>query len=228
MSVRELKRRLESIGKSLERVSVIMVSHEHSDHTHSLRSVSTKYGMEIYQSRGTAVAQGFSADPGSDRYNTFQAGELFKLGELEVKTFPVPHDAAEPVGFAISDGSSRLGIATDLGCISLEVLAGLTGCDAVILESNHDERMLASGPYPAFLKKRVSGPLGHLSNRDAGELIGGISHKGLKHLVLAHLSETNNRVNLSLESASSALGRRASQVSLTVGFQSCCGDLITV
>lgn len=228
LSARELKRRLDSIGKCLDSVSSILVSHEHSDHTHSLRSVSSRFDTGIYQSCGTAAAQGFSSSPGGGKMNTFQAGDSFTVGGLEIKTFPVPHDAAEPVGFTISDGKSRLGVATDLGCISLEVLAGLLECDALIIESNHDEKMLALGPYPAFLKKRVSGPLGHLSNRDAGELIGGVVHNGLKHLVLAHLSQTNNNVNLSTESAMRALGLRASRVSLSVGCQSCCGDLITV
>ncbi|MBN2168921.1 MAG: MBL fold metallo-hydrolase [Actinobacteria bacterium] len=226
LSVRELKRRLSGIGKSLDSIDTILITHEHNDHIHSARSILHKYGKRLFMSRGTASASGFSTHTTDGKINSFEAGNSFSVECLEITSFPVPHDAAEPVGFTINDGRARVGIATDLGCISLEVLSGLTGCDAVILESNHDETMLMEGPYPSFLKKRVSGPMGHLSNEDAGELLQAIVHKDLKHIVLVHLSEKNNKVELSLECASSALGNTASRISLSVGFQRESGELI--
>ncbi|MBN1289766.1 MAG: MBL fold metallo-hydrolase [Actinobacteria bacterium] len=228
LSARELNRRLSGIGKSLDSIDTVLITHEHNDHIRSARSISSRYGKRLFMSHGTASASGFSTRTTDGKVNSFRTGDSFSVGCLEITSFPVPHDAAEPVGFTISDGSAHIGIATDLGCISLEVLSGLTGCDAVILESNHDATMLKEGPYPPFLKKRVSGPTGHLSNEDAGELLRAIVHEGLKHIVLAHLSEKNNRVELSLECASGALGTDGSRISLSVGFQGESGALIVL
>jgi phosphoribosyl 1,2-cyclic phosphodiesterase len=156
----------------------------------------------------------------------FAPGEPFVVGCLKILPFALPHDAAETVGFRVSDGSARAGFATDLGSLTLEVLEGLSGCDAVVLESNHDEAMLLGGPYPPFLKRRVNGPDGHLSNSDAAELIRCVCHDGLRHLALAHLSRTNNTPELPLEAARRALGARASGVEISLGWQDRAGEVI--
>lgn len=226
ISFRELNRRLAGIGRTADSIDALLITHEHNDHIHGVRTITRRHDPELFMSRGTAAAGGFQSVSAGGIANTFKAGQSFKLRNLSVTTFPVPHDASEPVGFTIEDENTRIGIATDLGCISLEVLSGLIGCDAVIVESNHDKTMLMKGPYPQFLKKRVSGPRGHLSNEDAGELLKAVAHDKLKHVVLAHLSETNNTAELSLKSASTALGETAPKANISVGFQRRYGDLI--
>jgi phosphoribosyl 1,2-cyclic phosphodiesterase len=152
--------------------------------------------------------------------------EPFRIGCLELLPFPLPHDASETVGFKVSDGRVRAGFATDLGSINMDVLEGLSGCEVVVLESNHDEMMLMAGPYPPSLKRRVRSPRGHLSNDDAAELIRCISHDGLKHLALAHISRTNNTPQLPLEAAREALGARARRVEVSLGWQDRIGEII--
>ncbi len=129
--------------------------------------------------------------------------------------FCLSHSAAEPVGFIVDDGAVRLGYATDIGSVTLDLLAALDTCDAIILESNHDPVMLAEGPYPAFLKKWIKGPSGHLSNEDTALVIEAVAHDGLEHLVLAHLSKVNNTPELSESSARRVIGA-SSRTRLTV------------
>ena len=128
----------------------------------------------------------------------------------------------------MTDGAVKVGVATDLGSQTLDVLVGLADCDVVILESNHDSEMLVEGPYPLSVKQRVASPLGHLSNADAADLIRAVLHSGLRHLVLAHLSETNNDPAITLESARKALGRKGAGVEISLGWQHRVGEMIVL
>jgi phosphoribosyl 1,2-cyclic phosphodiesterase len=226
LSCRELSRRLAQIGADPESIDALAITHEHVDHVAGVLSLSSRHEIPIHASAGTTAESPLRSRP--RRINNLAADVTFNAGRLEVTPFPVPHDAAEPVGFTVTDGAVKVGLATDLGSQTLEVLAGLSGCDVIILESNHDSGMLVEGPYPWFVRQRIAGPLGHLSNADAADLIRAVRHAGLRHLVLAHLSETNNDPAVTLESARRALGAKGTGVEISLGWQHRVGDMIVL
>lgn len=205
----------------------MFLSHEHTDHIRGIGPLCRRCRVPVFANRATAGAGGLEEERGIT-VNHFTTGSPFEVGDLRLRPFPVPHDAAEPVGFTVSDGTVSVGLATDLGSATPEVLEGLSDCDALVLESNHDDSMLMEGPYPPFLKARVSGPLGHLSNNDAGTVISSVRHHGLRYLVLAHISRTNNVPDLTVRTARKALGRRASSVRISVGRHDEIGEVITI
>ncbi len=223
LSLRELGRRMAAVGLHLRSIDALVLSHGHNDHVRGAFAISRGLGVPVYAGRASAAAAGVAASSHSlEAIN----GDRFSIGDLDLEPFTVPHDAEETLGFRISDGRAGVGFATDLGSATLEVIAGLSDCDAVVLESNHDEDMLLRGPYPAFLKRRVHGPSGHLSNADAAELLFCIRHPGLRHVALAHLSRTNNAPELPLAAARRVLGGRSCAVSLTLGWQFKAGEII--
>lgn len=226
ISCKELRRRLTGAGARDECLSAILLSHDHFDHARGIAVASRRFGVPVFANRDTSRKA--SLEHAGVTLSAFTTGRQFEVGDLSVTPFAVPHDAADPVGFTISDGSARVGIATDLGSITLEVLWGLSGCDAVMVESNHDRGMLMEGPYPWFLKKRVDGPSGHLSNDDAASVIESVCHEGLRHIVLVHISRINNDPALSIASAEKALGRSKSRVGVSVGRHDRPGELIRI
>jgi phosphoribosyl 1,2-cyclic phosphodiesterase len=139
-------------------------------------------------------------------YHCINSHRAFCIGDLQVQPFPVPHDAREPCQFVFSDGRRRLGLLTDVGSITPHMLQTLDHLDGLILECNHDPAMLAGGPYPPGLKRRVGGPFGHLNNQQASDIIKNISIERLQHLVAAHISEKNNRPELALGCLAAAVG----------------------
>jgi phosphoribosyl 1,2-cyclic phosphodiesterase len=143
---------------------------------------------------------------GMERVLGFDSHDVFVIGDLEIRPFPVPHDAREPVQFVLSDGEFRLGVLTDLGISTPYVEASLSGCDALVLECNHDIDLLAGSDYPASLKQRIAGRLGHLDNQGAAALLGAIDTSKLQHIVAAHLSRQNNTPDLARAALSGALG----------------------
>jgi phosphoribosyl 1,2-cyclic phosphodiesterase len=171
----------------------------------------TKYGTPVWMTYGTYVASRLGA-PGKVVENT-RAFEVmlidhhapFAVGALQVLPFPVPHDAREPAQYAFSDGVRKLGVLTDLGSVTAHVRTMLSGCDGLVLECNHDARMLADGPYPQTLKARVGGAFGHLDNDQAAQLLGGLKHDGLRHVFAAHLSRQNNTPALARAALAGAL-----------------------
>jgi phosphoribosyl 1,2-cyclic phosphodiesterase len=228
ISARELSRRLAASSLADARVDALLLSHEHNDHVRGAAAISRRMRCPVYANRATSSGAGLLRALESGALVDFKTGYPFTVGCLEVTPFPLPHDAAETVGFTVWDGRVRAGFATDLGSLTFDVLAGLSGCDLVVLESNHDEAMLMEGPYPEFLKQRVSSRYGHLSNSDAAQLAHSLVHEGMRHLVLAHLSRTNNLPDLPLEAVRGALGPRCSKVSVTLGWQYRAGELITL
>ena len=226
ISARELARRLSCAGVDIDAFDALLISHEHNDHVRGAAAVSRRFSAPVYANRPTSRGAGLPSALKSDMMFEFSTGEAFKVGCLEVTPFAVPHDAAETVGFTISDGRARAGFATDIGSLTLEVLDGLSNCGLVVLESNHDEAMLREGPYPEFLKRRVDSPYGHLSNADAAELARSLYHDGLGYLVLAHLSRTNNHPDLPLKAVRAALGAGGSRVRVSLGWQDRAGELI--
>jgi phosphoribosyl 1,2-cyclic phosphodiesterase len=193
--LRDTIARLARLGVDPEAVSAILVTHEHSDHIGGVAVFAARFGTPVWLTFGThaIVSDRFAELP---CVRSFDSHDVFAIDAIEVHPFPVPHDAREPVQFVCSDGRWRLGVLTDLGMSTAHVEASLSGCDALVLECNHDLDMLAGGDYPESLKRRIASRLGHLDNGAAADLLANIDTSRLKHLIAAHLSRENNRPEL--------------------------------
>ncbi|MCX7007414.1 MAG: MBL fold metallo-hydrolase [Kiritimatiellaeota bacterium] len=167
LSARETGKRLESVGVRLDQVSGICISHEHSDHTAGLRVLQQRHGIPLFANRGTFEA--LAEELQQLKWQIFTTGCAFNVGSLRVEPFMVPHDANEPVGFIVGDGTQRIGIATDMGCVTHLVRERLRPCRAIVLEANHDVELLQESDRPWQLKQRILGRQGHLSNETAAE-----------------------------------------------------------
>jgi len=217
--MRDTVARLARIGVSPDELTAILVSHEHIDHVRGVGPLARKYRLPVYITAGTLVATAGSLG-NSFGVSEFEPGTPVDIEGVHVEPFSTPHDAADPCGFAFHYGGLKVGIATDLGYASRLVIERLKGSDALVLESNHDPDMLKSGPYPWYLKQRISGKEGHLSNMDAARLISQLLHEKLVHVTLAHLSETNNLPELAHGAMRTALDRKSSgHVRLCVAMQ---------
>ncbi|MFQ5642729.1 MAG: MBL fold metallo-hydrolase [Thiogranum sp.] len=205
----ETEKRLARLSLEPGDLSAILVTHEHGDHISGVARLSRRYGLPVWMTAGTeAVHKGGEVDT----WHCFSGHRDFSIGDLQIRPFPVPHDAREPCQFVFSDGHRRLGLLTDVGSITAHIVQALLNLDAIILECNHDPDMLATGPYPPLLKQRVGGPFGHLSNQQAADLLARIDTDRLQHLVVAHLSEKNNHPGLPRALLSDVLGCRAEDI----------------
>lgn len=211
LGLKDVVRRLARLGRSPEDIDAILVTHEHSDHIGGVARFAARHGLRVLATAGTA--RGFRGAP-PPRLEYISAHEAFRCDGLEIAPMPVPHDAQEPCQFVFGDGAVRLGILTDLGRATAHVLASLQGCDALAIECNHDAAMLAGGPYPARLKQRVGGDLGHLSNDQAALLLAALDVSRLRHVVALHLSEINNTPALAQEAIAAVLGCAPGEVAV--------------
>jgi len=208
LSTKETCRRLASTQIAPDSINAIIVTHEHSDHVRGLKVWRKRFQTPIYANRATLEA--LSPDCiESGPVHRFQTGKHFDIGELQIIPFSLPHDAVDPIGLLFEWKGRRIGVATDLGCITELVRRRLEGADAMIIESNHDPEMLIKGPYPWPVKDRIRQNLGHLSNPQAAELIDAVAHRNLKTMVLAHISQQNNTPELAFKSARKALDGRS-------------------
>lgn len=225
LSGREIERRLSTCGVKMQSLSGIVVSHEHADHIHGVGILARRHQLPVYISQPTLQAA-------STRLKTlpksihFECGAAFHLNTLLIHPFSVSHDVCDPAGFTISSNGSKIGIATDLGIATELVKAHLKGCALLVLEANHDPSMLMQGPYPWPLKQRVRGRMGHLSNEASRDLLYEIRSEGLKNVILAHLSETNNTPEKALEVVSRATA--GTHIQLNVARQDECGELVVI
>jgi len=203
-SERELTRRLALAGCTPADIDAIFITHEHGDHVGRSVSFARRHRIPLITSRGTWRVIG-SEDFDASLLCLARSGEPIALGDLELRPFAVPHDAHEPLQLVLGDGAVRLGIVTDLGSAPTVVAEALRGCHALLLECNHDEAMLRSGPYPPSLQRRILGSHGHLSNAAAADLLSRCRHAGLGAVVAAHLSEKNNSPALVREALAAVL-----------------------
>lgn len=204
LGLKQLSVRLAGAGLVDDDIDAIFITHEHSDHIGCARQFSQRHRVPVWMSRGTY--EGIGSPDFDGLLHTARDGEAIDLGGLQIMPFTVPHDAREPLQLTCTDGAKKLGILTDLGHATAHLLTHLEHCNALLLECNHDSDLLAQSSYPPFLKRRVGGMYGHLSNTAAGEIARSVAHRGLKHLVTAHLSEQNNRPELAYQAMSDALG----------------------
>ncbi|ACC70607.1 MBL fold metallo-hydrolase [Paraburkholderia phymatum] len=209
-SGKEVARRLERLGAGVDELDAILITHEHSDHIGSALTLARKLSIPLYMSWGTARAVG--ADESNVDLRVLWGDEVVAIGDLSVLPYTVPHDAREPLQYVFSDGASRLGVLTDVGTSTPHIAAVLSGCDALVLECNHDVQMLAASRYPPSLKARIGGNHGHLNNDAAADILASLDRSKLRHLVAAHLSQQNNLPELAQAAMAAVLGAPATEV----------------
>lgn len=220
VSAKQIKLRLEEIGVDADTLDALCISHDHTDHIQGARVMHRKHKLELYSNAGTLDGI-YRADERNRElpWKIFSTGHPFEVGEFTVEPFSVPHDALEPVGFIIKSEHGSVGILTDLGVVTNLIRQKLRHCDALVLETNHCPKMLQEADRPWFLKQRIAGRQGHLSNPAAGELAVELAQAGqLKHLFLAHLSSDCNDPRVAMHTVASALkeaGQDHIQVEMT-------------
>lgn len=207
-------------------IDAIFITHEHSDHIGCVAQLASRYSIPVWASQGThAALQDMQRKLRAKQPSHSQLVPGFEalvhiasdncpiaVGDLQLNPFTVPHDAREPLQLTCTDGNVKLGILTDLGHPSRHVIDSIAGCNALLLESNHDEEMLSKSKYPAFLKARVGGDFGHLSNAQAAAVLTAVMHDKLRHVSAAHLSQQNNHPSLAQSALATVLGCMPAEV----------------
>lgn len=201
-SAKETEKRLQKMAFDVKDLTAILVTHEHADHISGVRVLARKHQLPVYATAGTAAC--LSADV-ADYVHQFNSHQPFEIDDIDILPFPVPHDAREPSQFVFSDGNVSVGLLTDVGMITPIIEQALSGCQALLLEANHDIAMLDKGDYPDHLKYRVSGKLGHLNNLQSSKLLENIDTSQLQHIMAMHLSEKNNHPDIVKTAFSAAL-----------------------
>jgi len=233
LSARRVAAELRAIAVDPARLGGILVTHEHSDHIAGVGAMSRMFGLPIYAAEATWEAmEDKLGNIAARNRRTFEPGQDFYLGPLNVVPFRTPHDAADPVGFSFYAGGCKLSVATDIGCAKDSWIRQVEGSDLLLLEANHDVKMLEAGSYPYALKKRILSAHGHLSNDAAGAVAAGLVSRGVKAVILGHLSAENNFPELAYESVALALRQAGiapgADVALTVAARSQRSALFTV
>lgn len=203
--LRDAEQRLARISLTPNQLTGILITHEHEDHAGGVFKLARKYRIPVWLTHGTFRMVEKNLPTELIQLNIIDSHTRFNIDEFEVSPYPVPHDAREPVQYVFSNGDKTFGVLTDTGCSTPHIQAMLSGCDALMLECNHDIDMLMNGIYPMSLKHRVSGRLGHLDNTSAANILRNLDNSHLKHIIAAHLSERNNKPELAINALSSAL-----------------------
>lgn len=207
LSGKYIKTAVESISEEMTALSGILVTHEHSDHIHGVGVLMRRYGLDVYANANTWNAMLPKLGKiDQSHVKVIENGVPFAIGDLEIKSISISHDAVDPVAFRFTDGKSHLAVATDLGTMTDEILKELLTVDFLMLESNHDVEMLKMGAYPYYLKRRILSEVGHLSNDNAGNIATLAVNGGrVQSILLAHLSKENNFPELAYETVSGIL-----------------------
>ncbi|MDY7574675.1 MBL fold metallo-hydrolase [Actimicrobium sp. CCI2.3] len=215
-SVKETERRMARIGMAAAELSAIVITHEHSDHVSGAFKFARRYHVPVWLSYGTFQAVQHDCKGVDVRF--CRDGVTIPIGDLELLPYTVPHDAREPVQYVASDGRSRLGVLTDAGHSTPHMVGALAGCEALILECNHDRQMLANSIYPPSLKRRIGGIYGHLSNDSSTQILSALDRSRLRMVIGAHLSQQNNTA--ALATAAITLGLDGADAQIRIADQS--------
>jgi len=218
LSGAEIERRLQSRDLSAKNLDAILVSHEHTDHIQAVGVLSRRYQLPVYISPKTKKVSPRLGNVHDLR--TFECGTTFQINNMTIHPFSTSHDAEDPVGFTIGQNGTIIGIATDLGIATTMVKQHLKNCSLLIIEFNHDPVMLEQGPYPWPIKQRIKSRTGHLSNVESKKLLEELQHDNLKHVILAHLSDTNNTPQKAFDEASKALIHCRARLSVADQYES--------
>ncbi len=211
VSVRRMTKGLSRGGLTWRDIDGVLITHEHSDHISGLKTLIHAQPVPIY-APGTVAAHLFGKLPGiEERLHVIPVGETFPLGSVYVMAFHTPHDTQESVGYRIA-GDEVFAVSTDMGCVTDEILQGLTGARVALIEANHDIDMLSYGPYPVALKRRILSTRGHLSNSDCAALAATLAGQGTELFILGHISKENNRPQLAEKTVREALGEATAAV----------------
>jgi len=224
LSGKEIARRLDEYGLPPEKISAIVVSHDHGDHCRGVAPFVKNLDIPVFMTTAAFEAYGARVNPAKHR--VISPGESFEIGGIAVTCFSVPHDAEDPLGFVLEKEGVRIGIALDLGFMSNLVIERMKGCAGIVLESNHDVAMLKAGPYPWALKQRVMSRNGHLSNDAVARYLACDFDGTASHVILAHLSKNNNIPELALLSAQKALEERSDMYCSQTKIELACSDKI--
>lgn len=190
IALRDLEARLEAVGSSIAELSAVLISHNHIDHTRAVEKLSKKYRVPVYSARECFFDSHLANVEG--RLKREIGLDDFFIGDIQISTFEVPHDAIKTIGFVFYCEGNKVSLVTDVGRLDELALRRLEGSNLIMIESNYDPHMLEVGPYPYPLKRRIASNMGHLSNMDCARAILELSHRGTNHFMLMHLSETNN------------------------------------
>ena len=224
ISNKRIESGLHEAGLSGKDLSGILITHEHSDHIKGLGVLARKYHLPVYGTENTLhaiKAMNYLGPLPEDCFFKVHPDAEFTIGDLTVLPFHIDHDAADPVAYRVTGENKSVAVATDMGHYNEYVVSHLLNLDALLLEANHDVRMLETGPYPYYLKMRILGDYGHLSNENSGRLLSRVLHDGLRHIFLGHLSKENNYEALALETVKLEINEsdtpyRAGDFSITV------------
>lgn len=221
LATRTLEARLASVGQRLDAVRAVFCTHGHGDHVGGAAVLARKIGCAIHGTRTTLRC--IPGEPPAEALTLLPRDGAVRIGGLEIRTAPTPHDITGSCAIVVSDGETSLGVVTDLGHPARALLEPLGDLDGLVLESNHDVQMLRDGPYPAHLKRRIESKVGHLSNEQSASLLLRLAHAELQHVTLAHLSEQNNDPTLAREAAERVLAVAAGRPNLAVAAQDVAG-----
>lgn len=232
VSMKKISEALDTLDTNFENISALLVTHEHTDHINSIDTISRKYNIPIYANKGTWEAMPKKALGISDENRKiFDPYKSFKLSDIKIEPFRIPHDAADPCGFNLYNKKTKISLATDLGHMPSDVIKFLENSSFLMLESNYDPEVLRLCSYPYMLKSRISGPNGHLSNSMAGTTICSLIDKGLKNVMLGHLSKENNFPELAYKTVMDELRNNnfeENSIALDVASRICPSKLIDV
>lgn len=204
ISCKRIKEGLRQEGLEPQDLDGVLITHEHSDHVSGLRVLEKHYQIPVFATLPVIHELEAMVTDCIIPFHEIETGTVFSVKDVLIRAFPVPHDAADCVGYRFS-GESILGYATDTGCITEEIIAGLSGADIALIEANHDLQMLRTGPYPYYLKRRILSDYGHLSNESSAKLAGILHEQGTCHFILGHLSRNNNTVQLAYDTVRQTL-----------------------
>ena len=210
ISARRIEKGLRAVGIEPAALDAILVTHEHSDHVSGLSVFTRKFKAPVYARRRTWDA--FQPTHYVEADYRRELGTRLEIGGVRIEPFAISHDAAEPVGYSFYYGDLKCVVATDMGCVSERVEQDIAFADVMVFESNHDVAMLRSGPYPEYLKKRILGTRGHLSNLETGRCLARMGKKSGMHVFLAHLSQHNNCPDLALSTVEKVLEQQGTRL----------------
>ena len=231
ISCRQLTERLHQAGMKPEDLTGVLLTHEHNDHVKGLPVFCRKYRLPVFANERTWQYMPKKSE--MERSCCRLLPKKLSSGSLEIIPFAVPHDAASTVGYVFKSGGSKCTYLTDVGFVTDEVRQNIADADVVVLEANHDVKMLEAGPYPYYLKRRILGDYGHLSNENAGRLLSSILHDNLKHIFLGHLSKENNYEELAYETVRLEITEgdtpyKANDFPITVAKRDAVSQIVTV